>query len=128
MQTPRERTRHDSRSLRTLDPTWQVPQGNSPYVVAIESVTLVDPNTVLWRFSSPVGGGGNATQLTVNDGAGRWVSPAGIDAPDPYSINAVYVGVTLTLASMWRVLEQIDDFIFDDGLLIVPRSGLLTGP
>ena len=99
----------------------------SAHEVLVTRVTLVNATTVTWHFSSNWDGDSACEAMTVNDGTSGWLSPVGVDAFDDVSIRAFYSGVTLNLtSSMWQLLTQIEGLTFADGMLAVPRSGVVV--
>ena len=96
-------------------------------VTLITAVTLEDATTVVWHVSSIYSGDSACAALMVNDGVSGWVSPDAVDAPNETSIRGFYSGVSLSLASVWQLLTQIDGVTFDGGPLAVPQSGGVTG-
>ena len=89
----------------------------------ITAVTLEDAGTAVWQFSSSYSGDSLCLALSVNDGAGGWVSPDSVDAQTEMSIRAFYSEVSLNLLSTWRLLTPIDGLTFAGRPLEVPQGG-----
>lgn len=103
-------------------------QSPVPGSVTVVSVTVLDPETVLWVFSATVASTGiNCPPLeATNAGGGTYRAPDYISGAGPSEVVAVYVEANIGAGSLWRVITAIDpgDVSFAGGAtLLIPEAG-----